>query len=253
MSESSWVSQETLDEWGVTEVEFAIIIAALIFVGVIIITITCLYCCFRKAKATEAAPAHLEPVRELPEPAPPQPAEVKVEIDGTDKLIAINGRPLNAQRRGMALPYAPDLSVVLAPSQPNIGAARQPLPGAEDGGAGFGAGAGKIEYDQQGTRARVQDDSSWEADRILDLEARVRSLEANLHAARSGALPPIDARGRALAATIGTPSPVAATPADIAQMRSDGGMRIQSRPAGVSSRSALGLGGADGGMMFNVN
>lgn len=119
----------------------------------------------------------------------PPPADTDTVIDvHQDCVISINGRPVDAQRRGVALPYTPNRSLIVTSSAP-VGAAQAPGAGAAEyapevvfarSAASSNAGGGAYKADDGG------DDGTYEADRMSSLEHRVRSLEAQLAVARGG-------------------------------------------------------------------
>lgn len=233
----SWVPQATLDAWNVTELEFALALAAIVF-GVLCPFTICVLCFCLRAPPVESK--YREPPSDALPPAPapvppkePEPERIAIDME-SDKLIAINGRPVVGGRKGVS--YMPDLSIVVTPNRPHIGAAwGSGAAAADDGAAGFGVGQaqgqfGYAEYDgvlgpEMGGQAGAHhggsyeaEESSWEAERIEGLEHRVRMLEATVVAVRGNALPPLDHRpvgGKPPAATSRPSGSVVATPAHV--------------------------------------
>lgn len=242
---SSWVPQETLKAWNLTELEFVLVLAAIIF-GVLCPFTICVLCfCLRAPPAEKYREPPSEPVPPAPAPASPKdpkPEPIAIDME-SDKLIAINGRPILEGRKGVSLPYTPDLSIVVTPNRPHIGAARGSGTSAADDATDAGIGQahgqyGYAEYDGalgpgMGGQAGVYrgngyeaEESSWEAERIEGLEHRVRVLEAAVIAVRGNALPPLDRRlvGGELPTTSSrppAPASVVATPAHVGEAAGD--------------------------------
>ncbi|KAG8462168.1 hypothetical protein KFE25_011618 [Diacronema lutheri] len=281
-SSTRWVPQETLDAWQLTEIEFAVVIAVLVFAVLCPATVCLVWCCLRPPPERDRSPRPKPPPAPAPEPsAAAEPAPVVLDM-GADMLLAINGRPLVQGGKGLALPYAPDLSVIVSPGAAHVGAARAPAPGAADGeaggeagGAAFGVGDGygggadgprfyasagyagalgpafgaqKGDNGGDGGYAAEGEDSSWEADRIASLEHRVRVLEATLGAARASALAPLEhrTRGAPLAPAGRLAGVVVATPAH-APPAGCGAARVAARAAAPDASGPPAAAGSCGG------
>lgn len=143
-------------------------------------------CYYREeAPAADEEAAGGEEAHPASAPTPP-PADTVIDVQ-RDCVLSINGRPVDAQRRGIALPYTPNRSLIVTSSAP-VGAVQAPGPGEADyvpevgcsrSAASSNAGGGAHKADGGG-------DDTWEADRMSSLEHRVRSLEAQLAVARTG-------------------------------------------------------------------
>lgn len=214
------VSQRTLDYWRLSEVEFALALTAFL-IGVVLLLVClacgCYYACCRRPPeqkyADEAPPpepipepvpflpaaseASFEPWPE-PEPEPePEPTPKQAVYDGgEDKIIAVNGRPVSPSGHGLPLPYTPaNITLVVTPNAPPVGAVLLPSHTEEDLADAGGGAYSFVDEQGMGMRAAAvsgalegaaRDDSMWEADKIFNLEERVRALESQLAAARSG-------------------------------------------------------------------
>mmetsp|Transcript_23112 Transcript_23112/g.59389 ORF Transcript_23112/g.59389 Transcript_23112/m.59389 type:complete len:289 (-) Transcript_23112:211-1077(-) len=226
--EDGTIAKRTLVYWEMTEDEFALALTGVIVLLLLLcscIALLCwIVCCRRRAPDQKYVdePPPPEPVPEptplptrvvkpqpVPEPISPQPKPAKPlpprrepSYDGgDDKLIAINGRPVSESGRGVPLPYGPaDITIVITPNAPPVGAVLLPVHTADDGvdrgRSGLDSASG-FDFDEEsmGMRAAMvsgeleraaHDGSSWEAEKIFGLEERVRMLEAQLAAAQSG-------------------------------------------------------------------
>lgn len=185
----------------VGETEAIVILAAASFVLASLV-LACLLCAVRSCRR----PVKIAP----PADAPAAGAQAVLDM-GEDRLIAINGKPVvgGGGRMGVSLPYSPDLSVVITAHRtlPLGGAAGD---AAEYDGMEFGEAQrpyGESEAGGSYRGAHEAAESSWEADRIAELEHRLRSLEATV--GRSAQAPPSArpaSHGRSLGSAFATPT-----------------------------------------------
>ncbi|KAJ1622284.1 hypothetical protein T492DRAFT_1063593, partial [Pavlovales sp. CCMP2436] len=240
MSTNGWLSGEL---FGLSQIQLVLSLAAVALCVVFPLVVCLLYCCCWRCLSKEAAPAAAAaapaaaPDHELDlargqtwqgdailpgQPPPLDPAEeaAQVVIDmHSDKLIAINGQRLDARRQGIALPYAPNVSTVVTHNAPNVGAMRPPVEAegrayAIRGGDYADDGGGEGYVDGDGGGGGGEENSSWQNDRIVELEHRVRTLEARCASQdrsnrSSGPLPPLRTAPVAISARPQNLSPIA--------------------------------------------
>jgi hypothetical protein len=203
---SGLIPQGWLEVSGLTELQFILALAG----AALFICCVCTVCCpcFNQELAKidpgkkwpitypspdcyfiEAAPAAEEAPASEAKATPVSAPKTDTVIDvHQDCVISINGRPVDAQRRGIALPYTPNRSLIVTSAAP-VGAVQVPGPDETQyapevvfarSARSSNAGGGAYKANDGG------DDGTWEADRMSSLEHRVRSLESQLAVARAG-------------------------------------------------------------------